>query len=338
MSIGRINNPTAQSDIQKTETAMIDADRQSRPAPIGPAVPDTDRIERQMGQFLRSRQSVGSTFLQQNLAARLGRIQPALSPLPEGKPDQFYDGTFVGAFGRAYPASTPIDQIPPVTPRDGRAPNGKIVFVNGIQTPKDTQAQSLQSIADKTGAAVIGIHNSTEGLLSPGGFVSDVLQVLKDKADLGRNPAVDTLAAAIYDAAKKGEPLSVMAHSQGALIASRAVGAAYNRLRIEDGLSASAARKRLNTIQIETFGGAARSYPDGPQYVHYVNVADAVPMTLGLGVGIAGLDPTFRPGSGAVIHRFTDFRLNPILSHDPFFNDAYLSRRVPFEDARRGDF
>jgi hypothetical protein len=129
-----------------------------------------------------------------------------------------------------------------------------------------------------------------------------------------------------------------MAHSQGALIASRAVGAAYNRLRIEDGLSASAARKRLSTIQIETFGGAARSYPDGPQYVHYVNVADAIPMTLGLGIGVPGLDPTFRPGSGAVIHRFTDFRLNPILSHDPLFNDAYLSRRVPFEDARRGDF
>ena len=336
MSIGRINSSTAQSNIHN-ENAVVQADRQSRQAPVSPAV-DPDRIERQMGQFLRSRQSVGSTFLQQNLAARLGQIKSSLTALPEGKPDQFYDGTFIGASGRAYSATTPINQIPAVTPRDGRTPNGKIIFVNGIQTPKDVQAQSLQSIADKTGAAVIGIHNSTDGLLSPTGFIGDVIQVLKDKADLGKNPAVDTLANAIYDAAKKGEPLSVMAHSQGALIASRAVGDAYKRLRIEDGLSASAAKKRLNTIQIETFGGAARSYPDGPQYVHYINNDDAVPMALGLGVGIQGLDPTYHPGSGAVIHRFTDFRLNPILAHDPIFNDAYLSRRVPFEDARRGKF
>jgi hypothetical protein len=52
--------------------------------------------------------------------------------------------------------------------------------------------------------------------------------------------------------------------------------------------------------------------------------------------GLFGLGPFANPfvhaGRGAVVHRFTS-------THDVHgFDDTYLSRRVPFEQARRRDF
>ena len=47
-------------------------------------------------------------------------------------------------------------------------------------------------------------------------------------------------------------------------------------------------------------------------------------------------DPEFNAGRGAVVHWFTDVHLNPIASHS--FEDVYLPRRVPFEQARQNNF
>ena len=80
-----------------------------------------------------------------------------------GGGDRQFDGRFVGANGRTYPPSTPLADVPAVVPRDGRVPTETIVYVNGISTTKDAQFGSLQQIADRTGARVVGIHNATQG-------------------------------------------------------------------------------------------------------------------------------------------------------------------------------
>ena len=55
--------------------------------------------------------------------------------------------------------------IPPVRPSNGQPGNETILYVNGISTDKAGQLGNMQSIANATGANVIGIHNSTQGAL-----------------------------------------------------------------------------------------------------------------------------------------------------------------------------
>ena len=246
------------------------------------------------------------------------------------EPDTIYDGRFVGADGRTFSPVTRLNQIPAVRPSDGRVPNETLIYINGINTTKDGQAASLQAIADRTGAQVIGIHNATEGI------ISDLGQCIADKLDKGRNPAVDTLADTIYNEISAGRSVHLIAHSQGGLITSRALSHVYQRLRIENGLSRAAAERALGLVKVETFGAAAGHYPDCPQYVHYINRDDPVPSLFGLGWDIDRFNPTLHAGRGAQVHWFTDIHLNPIASHS--FEDVYLPRRVPFDQARRGNF
>jgi hypothetical protein len=262
-------------------------------------------------------QKVSSSNVNSLTAATIAR------PLPDGLTDKAYDGAIVGAGGKAYPANTSLKDVPPVVPNNGQKPNGLIIYVNGIRTSKEGQATSLQNIANKTGAAVLGVHNSTESTFK------DLVQSLGDKLNLGTNPAVDNIASKVYDSLKKGEPVHLFGHSQGALILSRALGDVRKRLLAEDGLSTTQANQLLSNVKVETFGGAAASYPDGPKYVHYVNTADPVP-------GLFGLGPTSlgdsKAGKGAIVKRF--FSLSDVHG----FDTTYLSRRVPFDQARLGKF
>ncbi len=239
--------------------------------------------------------------------------------------DRQFDGHLVGANGQTFAPGTAVADVPAVEPRAGARNNETLIYINGISTNKDAQAASLQAIADTTGSRTIGIHNSTQGGLL------DVVQSLGDKLDIGNNPAVNTLADTVYDEIKAGRPVHLVAHSQGGIITSRALTDVYNRLRTEDGMSRRAARDLMSNIKVETFGGASKRYPDGPQYVHYVNRRDAVPQLFGLR---QFLNPFADAGRGAVTHHFSAG--SGIMAHG--FEDIYLPERVPFEQARRGDF
>ncbi len=254
----------------------------------------------------------------------------ALQLLGGGKsPDRVFDGMFVGAGGQAFPPGTPLSQVPGVTPRNNPNPSQTIVYVNGIGNDKDTQFRSLQQIADTTGSRVVGVHNATEGQ------IADLAQCVKDKLDKGRNPAVDTLADTLYTELKAGRSVHVMGHSQGGLITSRALKDVYRRLRIEDGLSKADTEKVMSRLNVETFGAAACTYPDGPRYVHYVNDKDLVPTLFGLGGSSDPAEFLRHAGKGAVVRRFEH---GSGVSGTHRLDTAYLPYRVPFEQAREGRF
>ena len=92
----------------------------------------------------------------------------------------------------------------------------------------------------------------------------------------------------------------------------------------------------MSHIKAETFGAASFKYPDGPQYVHYVNNADAVPTLTGLGGSVDAASFLKDAGKGAVVHRYTDATLNPIANH--MLASQYLTHRVSFDEARAGHF
>jgi len=251
-----------------------------------------------------------------------------------------YDGGLIDGEGNVYPAGTPREGLTPTTPSNGQPASETIYYVNGIQTTAEDQAASMQHIADATGANVFGIHNSTYGKIW--GTPDDLVQCLTDKLPGlehldSANPATPALAETILQDLEAGKPVHLMAHSQGALITSNAL----ERVKAEltEAHGAERAEEMMSTIQVETYGGAATNFPYGPQYTHYINEYDMVPMQAGLG---SIEDPAERQraagGDRAAIHfiqddprQSTPSRLFNISSHD--FNQGYLAHRMPFEEA-----
>lgn len=273
------------------------------------------------------------------------RPRPVTSPLtskqmPRGLPESQYDGAFVGSRERAYRSSAvTLNEIPPVMPARGVTNNERILYVNGINTNLAGQASDMQEIANTFGSPVVGIHNATNG------SVRDLLQCLDDKANVGNNLAVNSLATTVMTELKagRGRNLHIVAHSQGGLITARALYRVYHQLVREHrarGMSRAdaerATERLLAGIKVETFGAASGSYPNGPRYVHYLNHGDLVPMRYGLGPD--ALDNR-RAGAGATVRTFkvTHPSWNP---NTKFFSphsitEVYLKFRVPFEQARR---
>ena len=195
------------------------------------------------------------------------------------------DGMYLGGDGNVYSADSRPDQIPAFQPASGDTSGAHIVFVNGILTTVEAEAQMCRSLADATGAHVVGLHNATTG-----DAIADGLQALGDKGarilhELGipyRNEATETLTTMIHDAIDRGEPINLVGHSQGGLLISSALNEVADGLRIK-GESEDRIHEQLSLVHVQTLGAAAWSYPEGPDYYHHVNAADTVPGLTGLG-------------------------------------------------------
>lgn len=255
-----------------------------------------------------------------------GLLHPATAAAQNSLDASDSDGYFVGAKGEIFPPVTALKDVTAVIPQSGLRNNETLIYVNGISTTRKRQADNLQYIANSTGSRVIGIYNATQnGLL-------DVVQSFGDTLDdVGENPAIETLADTIYNELRQGRDAHLFAYSQGAIIVSRALQDVSNCLRLEDGFSRQEAESLLSQVKVETFGGAARRFPDGPEYVHYINRKDLVPQLFGLR---EFLSPLAHKGCGAVTHYFSAG--SGFLTHG--LEDIYLRERVPFELARAGDF
>jgi hypothetical protein len=232
------------------------------------------------------------------------------------------DGLLVGAGGETFPPSTPLSAVPAVLPEGGVRNGETIVFVNGMGANVSDEETSMQYTANATGSRVVGVHDATNG------FVPDGLQAVGDMLDVGGDKAVTTLAQTIQSELAAGRPIHIMAHSKGAAETSRAIEEVSQNLSAQ-GLSPAQVQAELHQVKVETFGGADAHYPDGPEYVHYVNEDDVVPMVFGLG-GPADPRQAFA-GSNAVVEEFRDPGAGGLLGpHD--FNSVYLSHWKPFDE------
>lgn len=248
-------------------------------------------------------------------------------PSKARKDDVRFDGALVGADGRTFAPSADWSSVPAVQPRQGATTNEIGIYVNGINTTKDDQAASLQNLADRTGQPLIGVHNATAG------FTRDLAQAGLDLNRIGNNEAVTSLTGLVLGKLDSGQPVHLYAHSQGGAITGRSLFEVRDQL-LQRGLSLQEAEAKLANVKVETFGAAIAGFPDGPQYVHYVNVSDPVPALVGVQTSgtLLPLNVLTPLGEGARVIEFIDLRPNPIDSHG--FDDVYIRRRLPFDEAR----
>lgn len=198
------------------------------------------------------------------------------------------DGHFLGPNGASYEPTTDWRKIEGFKPDNGREPQegAKILYVNGIWTDAEGQRKACQDLANATGVEVVALHNSTELRrtdLRNENQVKDLFQCVGDKLDWGKNPAVDNIARTVEESVRKGEVINVIGHSHGALELSRALRHAERDL-MRGGMSRREVQERMHTyVHAVSIGGAGMTWPDGPQYTHYVNTKDLVPMKTGVG-------------------------------------------------------
>jgi len=165
-------------------------------------------------------------------------------------------------------------------------PPRTIFYVNGINTNRSTHCETLKQIGDMTCANVVGIYNATEGMpkdaLQTGMDRSLIDQAADGRRNLahdGRNPAVDTLSDLIVQETRAGRPPEIMAHSQGGAVTSLALYDANNTLKA----GPPGAANSLAGTKVTSFGAAAPSWVQGPNYTHYVHVNDFTPINFGVG-------------------------------------------------------
>jgi hypothetical protein len=233
------------------------------------------------------------------LASRKVDVTDAATTIPIVRPtlanDKVHDGAILGADG-IFSALTRADAVKPVLPDNGAPVREHVILVNGIMTDIELQRADMQGLAN-TGAAVVGVHNATEGM------TKDLLECVLNKLDRGDTPAIDTLARVVARSLEDDRPVHLIGHSQGALIVARALQIVTDALR-ESGLTDRETKGVLARITVETYGGASQSYVDGPKYTHVVNKADAIPMLTG--VGLDAFNPWGSVGEAAHVKTFVE--------------------------------
>jgi hypothetical protein len=88
-------------------------------------------------------------------------------------------------------------------------------------------------------------------------FLENTIQNYGNRLDIGHNPAVDSVADAIYDELRAGRDVCLMTHSRGDFLTNRALQDVKNRLMLEDGLTPLEAKARLSRIKVEIFQHSA---------------------------------------------------------------------------------
>jgi hypothetical protein len=184
------------------------------------------------------------------------------------------DGSIIGEDGVLYPPETRLRNA--AAHGASKFSSESIIYINGIGTGPATAYKHMRFLSKAFECPVHCIYNSSKGL------VRDLFQCFGDKLNLGMNSAVKTLTAELVDILREGRGVKLMAHSQGALIVSRAIKRAIRTLQ-KDGISTSDLESKLGKIHVTTMGGAAWTYPNGPKYLHLINLNDYVPIQFGVG-------------------------------------------------------
>jgi hypothetical protein len=269
-------------------------------------------------------------------------------------------GMLIGSDGALYDPLLPIPEHVAFTHGETIKPGLPILFVNGINCEVSDAVCLAQQLSESTQVPVYALYNQTINL------VHDITQSATDKLNVTSKPAADTLCDIICSALRNSKPLHVAAHSHGAVIVSTALSRAIEKLRTEQNFAPEELARVLRGVTVETFGGAATAYPDGPRYIHYVNLRDTVAWYAGVArfgllssdierneaklvkshahVLVAAISKAtrelIRPGAGATIRRI-ETPDHELAETDVHALQHYLSARIdpcqlPYIEAESG--
>ena len=142
-----------------------------------------------------------------------------------------------------------------------------VYYVNGLNNYMEDTDQNAQQLADTLGRPVERLYNRTHGF-----WYDVIIESLALKGGYNElTPAVYQLVEQIKNDLADGKPVEIHAHSQGAIITSNALA-----ILEEDYPELYAAN--ADKILVYTYGGAAFSYPEGPEYHHRMYITDLIPL------------------------------------------------------------
>jgi pimeloyl-ACP methyl ester carboxylesterase len=235
------------------------------------------------------------------LWAELGQLKdaipslPAILPQPELPFDNLaHDGKTYVVFDKNGDGQITPDEI---EERQPGADEDVIYYTNGINTSRSKGLEHAQALSQQTGKPVVLTYNATTN------FGLDIFQTALDKADpfglIHPNPATDTQAEQMYQAALGDEQVEFVGYSQGGVITRNALMRAHTRLyteRFQEVLretgnpieahqrASQFADQRIQNVHLTNAGAAAWAYPPYANVDFISNTQDIVPNLLGVGV------------------------------------------------------
>ncbi|MBL4606378.1 MAG: hypothetical protein JKY01_00925 [Pseudomonadales bacterium] len=205
-----------------------------------------------------------------------------------GTPDIEMDGFFMGARACLYdPEFVSSDEVP-VIGSDYGFSGSPIFVINGANTTAEHNDVRLRSIAIIKKRPVIGIFNAP---------TFNVVHELFKFVDKNNKPAM-TLRREAFRRISGGRRISVVGMSQSGFMVGRGLAQLSKDLHALYPFNFLRRRKLLKMVDVETLGAIGIYYPNGPNYVHYVNKRDIVPNSSGVMARPA------HPGRGSVIATF----------------------------------
>lgn len=209
-------------------------------------------------------------------------------PVPETlKTHKQFDGYYIGSQNQtsddshapvAFHAHSNPHEIPPITSPQGQNSEASTRFCfNGLNTTIHEHYEFLKTLSDFHEAPLVGVHSAKMKNVR-----GEFKRGIDDSLDRRDNPTINTGRDLVLSTILANEPLSLIGISHGCSILTKALNRAAFLLREQKGWSTEQVEEAFALLKIETYGGATWSYPDGPQYRHYIYKPDPVPFTFGL--------------------------------------------------------
>ena len=207
--------------------------------------------------------------------------------VPFGTSDQEMDGFFIGANNCAYnPLIVSSDEVPAVGQEYSHM--GEPIFmVNGANGTVVNSEVRIKSVSISKQRPVIGIFNAP----------ADLIGEINKFVDF-RNNAAETIRQETFSRVLVNRTFTVIGLSQAGFIVSHGLVLLKKDLIETFPYRYRHRKKLLKLVGVETVGAIALYFPNGPNYVHYVNKRDILPLVAGMGSNRS------HPGRGAVIASF----------------------------------
>lgn len=212
---------------------------------------------------------------------------PELNFIPT-RADEPFDGYLIDGEGCLHdPDTTEATELTALVAESTRRPRqtGAVWFLNGGPMNVARAFDTMQAVAADTGHPVLGIYNGLP----------------ERSSDPAASRSIAVLADFLRYELSVERTVHLIGGSLGAELIARGVAAAAQDLSEE----------QLDSLLVESAGGAASSYVDGPRYIHYLNVIDVAIRAEGL------LAQDAVPGDGAFLIYLVENEPKNLLSGGP---------------------